>query len=164
MKTKKIVVIGLFTFIGLLSIVLFFTNAEPAMPNIGIPLEENNKYFLLEVPAEINQYKTNAPVGISIKILSEDSILFPPNYGARIFQLKNQKWVELTNLVKYQEGDILLQSSENPFDWGFTIVFPDIADIHEPAKVRVVLIGHIVRDGKATDDLVGSYVDVNLKP
>ncbi len=152
------VVIAIFILIGIILILI-----PPPMPELGISSEKINTYFILEAPVQVNQFRTDGIINISIKPTTDSSINLLPDYGARLFLLDDNKWIEIKNLMIYQSDNFLLPPID-PTAIGIATVFPDIPDVSHPVRVRVVFMGYVVRDGITTDELVASYVDVKLKP
>jgi hypothetical protein len=136
-----------------------------AMPDIGIPEAEMNKHFHLEVPDGWNTFKTGEVISINVDVIGDDWIIFPTDLGAIIFILDDGKWIEVANFMTYPEGQFLVSPSHgDPFKQEATAVSPILPDKKQPVTVRIVLWGHIYRDGQPTDERVASYVDVHLKP
>lgn len=135
------------------------------MPEIGIPANEMNTKIRISAPEGWNTYKTNDDISLDIKIISEEEIAFPSNYGARLFTRRNHEWIEIANLTHYPEGIFLLVPYDNkPFNIGATSVFPILSDPSEPITIRIILVGNVFKDGQVTDEVTAGYVDVDLKP
>lgn len=137
----------------------------PSTPDLGIPIGEFNTRIRLMVPEGWNTYKINEVVGINVDNFSTDKIAFGYDYGARIFKLEDQKWIEIPNLEKYPEGYFILMPSQgNPLKQGAASVFPVLNDSKEAVTLRIVLIGNIYRDDQITDEQTAGYIDVRLTP
>ncbi len=101
---------------------------------------------------------------------SGDYIWFPNSrYGtASLIYLESEgKWVELKDRAIYLSDSEEVLAPKSKGEWWFTIVSVDPIlppDIQPPVTVRVVVIGRIYRDGKPTDEEVGTYLDVTLPP
>lgn len=158
----------LVNFSFLMIILLIGCNMQPSLPptpNLGIPDNEFNSKIKLSVPEGWNTYKIGEDVGINVDIVTADQIAFGYDYGARIFKLEDQKWIEIPNLMEYPTGyEIIEQSKGDPFKQGSVVVFPDLSDIKADVTLRIILIGNIYRDGQITDEQTAGYIDVRLIP
>jgi hypothetical protein len=135
------------------------------MPDIGIPPEEMNTKMHLTVPDGWNTFKIGDHVGLNVEVTSEDQIVFPPDFGARMFIYGNNQWKEVANFMTYPDGSIVLSPSNgNPFNDGATDVVPILPDTEKPATLRIILVGDVYRDGQVTSEKTAAYIDVNLTP
>ena len=93
---------------------------------------------------------------------------FERDFGARLFILENDQWIEIPNSMGYDylESDIFVYMpyADNPFNLGAPVVVPKLPDTKQTSTVRIILVGSIYRDGQVTNEKVASYVDVDLKP
>jgi hypothetical protein len=136
-----------------------------SMPDLGIPDEEMNRRIRLEVPDGWNTFKIGDGVALNVDNISTEPVSFQYDFGAKIFVLQDKKWVEIPNLMKYPEGDLLLYPSQGgPFMQGEADVDPILSDTNQPVTIRIVLIGNIYRDGQITNDQTAAFIDVDLKP
>ena len=135
------------------------------MPEVGIPLEEMNRYIEIIAPSAWNSFRTNHVVGLVVRVTGKESIAFTFDYGTRLFILQNDDWVEVRNITTYPEGHMIIPPWENnPRNEGGVDMRPDLPNPDKPVLLRIVLIGNIYRDNQVTDEKVGGYIDVNLKP
>ena len=135
------------------------------MPEIGISENEINTCINLDVPPGWNTYKIGKDIGISVDVISNEQIAFQRDYGAKIYILKEKEWAEVSNIMKYPEGYVLLsRSNGDPFKQGTAVVFPVIPESDKAVTVRIILIGNIYRDGQISDEQTAGYIDVELKP
>lgn len=136
------------------------------MPPVDIPLEVLNtevRVFYLE---GWNTFRIDDPVALSVEVVGDEQVIFPPDFGVRMFLYSEGMWVEIEGVpTEYRGGSFVLSPSHgDPFEVGDTSVFPIVPDKGTPALLRVFVTGHVYRDGKATDERVGAFVDLTLNP
>jgi hypothetical protein len=157
-------------FLLLISFALLLTACKsppPAsdMPELGIPEEEFNTKVRLSAPAGWNTFKTDDVIGLAVEVISEEPVVFPHDYGARIFLWNNAEWLEINDEMIHPEGEIIITSANNdPLNLGAASVYPVLPDPDKPAWVRIILIGNVYRNNEATDERVAAYIDVHLTP
>jgi len=101
---------------------------------------------------------------------SGEYIWFPDSgYGASSFiYLESEgKWVKLEDRSVYlsEAEKILPPKGKEEWWFGIVSVAPILPpDVQPPVTIRVVVVGRIYRDGKPTDEEVGTYLDVTLPP
>lgn len=136
----------------------------PEMPDIGVSSESINTYVKVVVPPAFNEFKLGKPIAIQVTSISKEQILFQSDLGARLFYLDGDKWVKTNNLNGiYPEGNFIFPKSRSyPDNTAETFVFPNLPKTKQVVTVRVVVIGNIYKDGKATDQKTAAYVDVTL--
>jgi len=134
-------------------------------PNVGVPLEELNKKIELLAPYGLNTFRTRDVVGLSVRIIGDEPIAFTHDYGARLFIPQNGEWEEVRNFGTYPRGIIIVPPwDNNPRNEGAAGVGPELPDPEKPVLLRIVLIGNVYRNEQVTDERVGAYIDVELKP
>ena len=134
------------------------------MPDVGIPTESLNKNIYLRAPDEWNDFKTESFIRILVNVATEDAIIFPYNFGVRIFIFDNG-WTEIENTGTYLSLDnITIAPGMDFLSGGIVTLMPDLDDYSQPVLLRVFVIGNILRDEKMTGEVVGSYItsDVEL--
>jgi len=138
------------------------------MPDVSVPSEELNKEFQLSVPVALNTFKIGGEVFLEVKVISTNQVAFERDFGARLFILENDQWIEIPNSMGYDylESDrfVYMPYADDPFNLGATVVVPKLPDTKQATRVRIILVGSIYRDGQATNEKVASYIDVYLKP
>lgn len=155
----------------LLSFLILFGLSSCGMPNssdneqlpgIDLPITEYNQKVVLQDNAEfLNTYKLGSVFVLEINNQSKDEIIFPPDFGLKIFIREQGNWSEVENRTDFADYDnLLLTNSEWPS--GLDLVFmPYIADLDASTNIRVTIVGH-VKD--KPDELVGAFIDLPLKP
>ncbi len=141
--------------------------AQPVgMPPIDFPVEALNEQVRLAAPAGWNSFEVNSPVGLVVEVVGPEAVIFPPDYGIRAFRYDGEEWVEVEQVpTTYAHGDVIVPpSGGDPLVTGATEIFPILPDTDKPLLLRIFVFGRVYREGEATDEEVGAYLDVVLKP
>lgn len=140
------------------------TPVQLDMPEVGISSDIMNTRVLLTTPSSVNTFQVNDGIYVYVNNISTDQVIFKYDFGNRIFIYKDNEWIEVKDITENPEGyEILSPSGGNAFKFGSISVMPIIQNIkNEPILVRIILIGNIYKDGTITDEIVASYIDVNL--
>ena len=65
-----------------------------------------------------------------VKNKSKECIVFPYDFGVKIFIERGNSWLEVKNLMKYQPvRDITLEAEGNVFDSMVIYLYPDLSEI-----------------------------------
>jgi hypothetical protein len=154
----------LLLFISLYAFVVSCTKqSDSSFQGIDLPIDEMNKIFRIEdPPAAVNNYKNTEIQILQIKNLSDKPIIFPGDFGIKIFQKKDDSWIPVENLMQYpgRDNNILPINSEFPAGLVVT-VNPFIPNLQEPATIRIFLLGYI---DSSSNKSVGSYIDMVVSP
>jgi len=149
--------------------------------------ENVNNTIQLSIPPYLDQVQ-DSPEEIYLELSnhSDDLIRFPTDYGIHLYLYNDQTkdWVEIENKTIYsygmknideessikqieQEGGIPLYPEGSPFGKpSSTQIYADpaLAGGQLPDKIRVLVVGTIFREDKATDEKVAAYYDFVIKP
>jgi hypothetical protein len=131
------------------------------LPGITISVEEMNTAFVIEDdPITANSHENNKRLSLVIRNLSDKTIVFPSDYGLRIFEFQDQMWNIVQNRMGYAESEKVLLPYD-VFPPGLTAVaYPNIPGLLEPARIRIVMVGHYEN---SDSEVVGAYIDITLK-
>jgi hypothetical protein len=161
MAKLRLVILGL-------AILLFCTSCvekeqEPPIPGIDIPIQEmNTKIKIYQLTEDSTFYKNNDGLSFGIKNYSKNPILFENDFSVAIYTRENNKLVPVENDIRYPNNKWLLPTNrENPIGL-IAVVQPNIPNLHVPADIRIVIIGHEKENPGAKP--VGAFVDVTLNP
>jgi hypothetical protein len=151
------------------SIILFACTSSPEkmpeFPDIGFLPEQYNTHFIVTAPTMWNTFKIDEGIMVGVEVTGNTPVFFDSDYGAILFILKNDSWVEVANFAKYVDTQYLLvPASGNAFKTGSTSVFPILSNKDEVLILRIILIGNLVENGQPTDVRVAGYVDVKITP
>ncbi len=137
------------------------------------------RQFVAEVHATLGDYLDFPPMGresiriggtvpLYFKNKTKDCIVFPYNYGARIFVFQQNSWSELPDITRYPvKHDNVLQAAGSMNDDGFLFVQPDYSAArvaNQSAPMRVVIVGNRCINGLASDEKIADYVQFSLQP
>lgn len=142
---------------------------QQGMPDIGIPVQDLNTQIRVYAHKGLNTFKENGCFALIIDVIGEETIIFPPDFGEKVFAYENGQWLQIGDFpVEYRGGSSIIPPSKgDPLAMETTIVCPRLPDYllsHRRVLLRVFIFGHIYRDGKPTDEKVGGYADVILRP
>lgn len=132
--------------------------------------EIENKYINSDIrlfaPTGWNSFELGDPISLVVEVIGDDPILFTRDYNINIFQKNDSLWCQVESVPKSRtEGVVLLNPSKgDPKYYGAASIIPIIEDQTKPVKLRVVVVGHLYKNGEKTDQLVGAYTDVKLYP
>ena len=114
--------------------------------------------------APLSARENGVPTFLQGSHISNNQVIFINGFGNRIFIYQGNAWTEVKDITKNPEGyEILLPSGGNAFKFGSIRVMPRIQNIkNDNILVRIILIGNVYKDGAIADEIVASYIDVNL--
>ena len=107
------------------------------------------------------EFQIGEDVDLLLQNNTNETIVFPTDYGIHILHFENEDWTEIINTLTYlPPGDVYLHpnSSDNP---GVLIISlnPDIENNGEEVVLRIVVLG-LTSNGNQ----VGAFLDVTLLP
>lgn len=151
----------------LLVVMLIFTSCKPSLdatkslPGIDIPYDNLNTLMKLTDPPEfLNSHKNGDPLSFQIINLSNATIVFPDNYGIKLFTKSNGTWVEIQNNT-YNAGGIFYLPTNDSYPLGLVVnTSPYILDLTTPVSVRAIIVGQKEND----NEQIGAYIDVLINP
>ena len=134
---------------------------------LGAPLQFEDAYtnqqVRLAIPPDFQGLRRGDDFGLTLTIHSDSKIVFPANFGVRMFSRTSRGWQEIAELPteRYPVGEIVFdpQSNQGP---DIVVVIPDIPADGETKWLRVYVIGRIEEAGGTKQ--VAAYIDVGLTP
>jgi hypothetical protein len=156
------------TFGLLLVALLIFTScsntaqdSSETLPGINIPADRfNTAIKLVDAPESLNSHKNGETLSLRIMNLSNATIVFPENYGIKLFTKKDEKWIEFPNNFYNAGGSFQLPTQASAPLGLIAGTMPYQADLASSITIRVVIIGQ-----KANEtEQVGAYIDVIINP
>ena len=161
MKLRKIILM-----LSLISLAACFKKPLPKVDEIEILPEELNNRISLTAPTGWNDFKIGSEVVISIVNVSNDMIIFEPNYGIRIFLYDEEgEWIEVEDqLTDLNTDDIILRPIKiDPTATGTTVIRPKLVSEAKELTLRVYVVGYVYKDHKKTQEKTGAFIDIVLK-
>jgi hypothetical protein len=139
---------------------------EELLSSLGIPESEINTRLRLTAPDSLNTHKPEDTITLTVEVISTDQVVFPNDFGARMFISEDSKWVEVKNFMGYPpDATFLLSKTADPLHRRLIVyVSPILPDSSKATTVRIFLIANIYRNGNATDEKTAGYIDFNLAP
>lgn len=144
------------------------TNPVVQLPNGTVmPMldQKNNEAVRIVAPLGWNTFKITDPVVLAIRNLSNDSIIFQPDYSMLLFIKQDETWIPVKNTAIYTDTNqiILKPESDNDIAYDKVIFFNPELQEDQGSKVhlRVVIRGTMVKQG--IEDEIVVYADVSLE-
>jgi hypothetical protein len=163
--------VGKFIWLTLFLLSLSGCNNKPEIPvelltSLGISASEINSRLRLTAPDSINTHKPEDTITLTVEVISEDQVVFPNDFGARMFIYDGSKWLEVKNFMGYpSDATFLLSKTADPLHRQLIAsVSPILPDPSKATTVRIFLIGNIYRNGNATNEKTAGYIDFNIIP
>jgi hypothetical protein len=157
----------------LLSIVSCNNKSTTTSPNdfqlYGILPEELNTRVRITAPVGLgNTYRNNSPLSLIIEVISDDQIAFSKDFGARIYIYDHDMWIEIKNNMEYAEetenGYILSPIKADHSNSGIVNLAPFYPDISQKLQMKIIISGHVYKDGQITSQITGGFINLTLKP
>lgn len=137
------------------------------VPDVGIPIQELNSQVIAFAPKGWNTFKIDDPIMLEVYVKGEKSVIFPPDFGIRVFLYHDGRWIEVIEKIPViypYENVILSPASGTSFPTGAVMIYPKLPEANRPILLRIFVFGHTYSRGKTTDQQVAAYVDVVLFP
>jgi hypothetical protein len=154
--------------LGILLLLLFTScngksdNMSADLPGITIPLTEMNTEFVIEdLPIIANSHENGKDLALVLRNRSDKTIIFPIDYGMKIFTFRHNAWDSVSNGFLYTGGEKLLPTSEAFPPGLMATAYPYIPGLLESTGIRIVMVGYI--EG-SVEQKVGAYIDISLLP
>jgi hypothetical protein len=164
-STHKLI---LLVFFCILSTGCGFNYEEIPLPSdLSIPDSLLNKDLRVKAPATWNKFKKEEDsITLEITLVTSKQIVTSPDFNAVIYLYDNsvKEWGRIKNLGNYETppDEIVLNHR------GDIKILPLIPDLSQtPAsqnKVLILVSGNVVENGVKTDQVVGAYIILHLKP
>ena len=130
-----------------------------------ISYEDVNSKIKFTMPDGLgNEYKIGGFVSLWLTNHTNNLIIFPPEYGLKLFIYNNGEWIQVENNMIYHphEERHLLPKDQN----GFLKIncVPIIRNHSEPVLLRVLVVGSVQDKISGDSERVAAYYDVKLYP
>ena len=138
----------------------------PLPPNLSIPDGVLNKDLRVTAPANWNNFeKEENSIALLITLVTNKQIVTAPDFNAEIYLYDDttEEWRKIENLGNYKTppDEIILHQG----DIKGLSVLPDLSQT--PAsqyKLLILVSGNVVENGYKTNEVVGTYIFLELKP
>jgi hypothetical protein len=130
------------------------------------PSTEMNKQLELQVPKTIFGESPEGEITLNLFNRSSNQIILPDTLNYLIFFYSDEDgWQEIRNLYSRKGGEVILEPKESEWWKSSKQVYgrPDPKETEGKNYLRMVVLGFIYQNGKATNIQVGAFVDVNLR-
>ena len=161
MNNKKVALITAV----LLGFVLI-SSCTPSETNSPIPTDEEyvNRQILIRAPDYANKFDTRDFIMLELKYNTTNEIVFPNNYGLKIFEKTADGWVEIKEqpTERVPPGDIIFSPLKEMPAVPVVMVFPDLPDLGQKYSLRIYVIGQMSSNGQTIE--VVAFTDIVLNP
>lgn len=163
LKDSRIILIAVLLTLGSTGCTQFTIDRNFA-DKINVPIEDFIDIKLMGANYVI------AGQGMSLYITNKttDCVVFPYNYGLRIFVNQKDDWTELQQRdIFASHDDITMEAKGGLFPDETLFVDPDYSKLGNFAatlRMRIVIEGRLCVNGKASDKNVADYIELTLKP
>jgi len=135
----------------------------PDFPVEGVPPQNVNSYVRIYLPNGWDYDEIGDPIVIKIENISDEILIFPRNFNSQSYLYSDYGWILQEKITDIGEGYVMIcPSKEGSLENAVEVFFP-ILDFDNSINLRVVITGHVFRNGKPTNTRVGAYTDVRLK-
>jgi hypothetical protein len=122
---------------------------------VGLSYSDVNNQLKLSIITEWNTYEVEDPITISIKNTTNETIVFPYDYGTKIFIFSEGDWEEI------DEKEMLSEKELIPITPGSThhlSLFGDFPIDRGEILTRIYVIGQMENSGRQ----VAGYIELTL--
>jgi hypothetical protein len=96
---------------------------------------------------------------LDLKNTSDKTLVFPPDFGVRVFIKQGDHWMPVQNNFRYPESGYVIPPAANDSVGATVDVMPVIPALGKSA-LRIAVLGQ----EKETGDKVGAFYDVEVSP
>jgi len=114
-----------------------------------------------------SMYVDNKDINIYFESIPDVSVIFPAGFNLKLlsFDEDQNKWVEIKNNIQYLPADAKYIVGKNNPSVEIDQILVGIAPaLGTKRTLRVVVHGHIYKDGVETSDCVGAFADFTFVP
>jgi hypothetical protein len=140
---------------------------EAAFKELFPNIEMNSKIRFWDPKTANETFRIGDSVDLTLENLTKDKIVFPGDYGVKIFTFNNTgSWTDIPNRGKYfPPGNRQVSPKGDGMPGVIGIgLSPALTSKGKPIVIRVAVVGTVYHDNVPTDEQVGAYVDVTLQP
>jgi hypothetical protein len=140
---------------------------EAAFKELFPNIEMNSKIRFWDPKTANELFKIGDSVDLTLENLTTDKIIFPSDYGIKIFTLNNSvNWTEISNRAHYFPPGNPQVSPKGEGMPGIIGIgcYPELTNEGKPIVIRVAVVGTVYHDNVPTNERVGAFVDVTLQP
>ena len=132
-------------------------------PDIGVYVDE--KYLEVTAPNGWNTFKTDKPISLMIRNISDKRIVSQQDFGVRIFVFTKDRWNEVGNKTVYLNDQITLDPDKNfdPTKIVSLFILPDLPDYSASSYLRIFVVGTLLDNGQKQDEIT-TYIDLEWHP
>jgi len=163
------------TLLLLLSVFACIPKKLPDIPDIGIHPDALNKDLQIEIIPSFNSFKIGEPISILVHLISDIEIETSPNFNARMFTMDTEtsSWQEVSEISSHgiikipdemKTSSIVLSLKDNSVRELSVSLYPDLPNRTRPVDLLIIVTGNVIQNGRVSDQKVGAFIIVRLKP
>jgi len=132
------------------------------------PLSFENKYLNQQIQIKAlnfgNTFTTTDSLSLELEYKSNNEIVFPNNYGLRIFEKTKDGWQEIKEMPtqRIPSGNIVLSPDVDISAVDIVSLFPDLTNSNEKTTLCIYVIGQMTENGETKS--VAAFTTVVLHP
>jgi hypothetical protein len=112
--------------------------------------------------------KPNTSITLEIANKTPGCVVFPYNYGAKIYIFNNSDWIEIPDNIEYADhADIVLDPRGGLDPGAIVTIRPDYSKLGEFSnrqRMRVFLIGRLCENGLPSKQQTADYIELTVEP
>jgi hypothetical protein len=165
----RIIMLLGFLFMGIQGCMVPSRSAKSEDPIVASNSIDLNGYLAISVIGTL-PLRQGESINLYIENISPSCIVFPKDYGVRMFVNRNGNWMEVPNTVVYEGPEtITLETKVNALSHydGGTSVEPDLSTLNSQIgslRLRVYSVGQLCSNDIVSEKEVGGYIDLDIAP
>lgn len=145
------------------------SNNFPNIPETGIPVEHLNKDLKLIALPAFNTFKIGESINLELRLVSNLKVEVSPESGTQLFSLNSEtnEWQqvqEVPDLGVFEPQTFILSLEDNGINEISVSLYPSLPISTKPIDLLIIVIGNVIQEGRISDQKVGAYIIVKLKP
>jgi hypothetical protein len=128
----------------------------------------NVQHYLNIINLSKSPVRPNTTITLEIANETLDCVVFPYNFGVKIFIFQNKGWVEIPDNIEYADHYDIVLAPRGRLDADTLVAIrPDYTTISTLSKgqvLRIVLIGSLCINGTPSNQTTADYIDLSIEP
>lgn len=150
-------------FLAILSLVLI--SCSPTEENlVNIDPSYMNQQILLKKAGVLNTFKIDDPIFLELYYNTNNVIVFPNNYGLKIYYKADNEWIEVAEkpTQRFPDGEVIFSPEKQMAFAESVVVAPSLLDKTRKYYLRIYVIGNMKVDADTVQ--VSAFTDIELVP
>lgn len=151
-----------------LSLCLFSCSPTLSESEFDTAVGTNIQHYLDITSLDGLPIKLNTVINLNIKNKTGDCVVFPYNFGVKMFVYQNHSWIDIPdNGIDVTHKDVVLDPRGGLFPDTVVILQPDFSKLEDMSikhKMRIVMIGRLCKKGLPSSQNTADYIEVQVEP